>query len=67
MTSAKDPIHAGKRRFLRNAAASTAGLTALSMFPPAIRRARTCASQNKAMIAKAIAKLGAPASAASNW
>ena len=47
MTSAKDPIHAGKRRFLRNAAASTAGLTALSMFPPAIRRALAIPANNR--------------------
>jgi len=47
VTSAKDPIHAGKRRFLRNAAASTAGLTALSMFPPAIRRALAIPANNR--------------------
>ncbi len=47
MTSEKDPIHAGKRRFLRNAAASTAGLTALSMFPPAIRRALAIPANNR--------------------
>ncbi|KAG1219469.1 hypothetical protein G6F35_007463 [Rhizopus arrhizus] len=41
------PIHAGKRRFLRNAAASTAGLTALSMFPPAIRRALAIPANNR--------------------
>ena len=47
MKSEKDPIHAGKRRFLRNAAASTAGLTALSMFPPAIRRALAIPANNR--------------------
>ncbi len=47
MTSHKDPIHAGKRRFLRNAAASGAGLTALSMFPPAIRRALAIPANNR--------------------
>jgi len=47
VTSEKDPIHAGKRRFLRNAAASTAGLTALSMFPPAIRRALAIPANNR--------------------
>ena len=47
MTSHQDPIHAGKRRFLRNAAASTAGLTALSMFPPAIRRALAIPANNR--------------------
>lgn len=47
MKSDKDTIHAGKRRFLRNAAASTAGLTALSMFPPAIRRALAIPANNR--------------------
>ncbi len=47
MKSEKDTIHAGKRRFLRNAAASTAGLTALSMFPPAIRRALAIPANNR--------------------
>ncbi|WMD22674.1 phospholipase C, phosphocholine-specific [Achromobacter seleniivolatilans] len=47
MKSEKDPIHAGKRRFLRNAAASTAGLTALSMFPPSIRRALAIPANNR--------------------
>ncbi|MFD4838279.1 phosphocholine-specific phospholipase C [Achromobacter sp. NPDC058515] len=47
MKSDKDPIHAGKRRFLRNAAASAAGLTAVSMFPPAIRRALAIPANNR--------------------
>lgn len=47
MTSDKDQVHAGKRRFLRTAAASTAGLTALSMFPPAIRRALAIPANNR--------------------
>ena len=47
MTFDKDQVHAGKRRFLRNAAASTAGLTALSMFPPAIRRALAIPANNR--------------------
>ena len=47
MKSDKDSIHAGKRRFLRNAAVSTAGLTALSMFPPAIRRALAIPANNR--------------------
>ena len=45
--SDKDLVHAGKRRFLRNAAASTAGLTAMSMFPPAIRRALAIPANNR--------------------
>ena len=32
---------------LRNAAASTAGLTAMSMFPPAIRRALAIPANNR--------------------
>ena len=47
MKSDKDLVHAGKRRFLRNAAASTAGLTAMSMFPPAIRRALAIPANNR--------------------
>ncbi|AZY50894.1 phospholipase C, phosphocholine-specific [Bordetella avium] len=47
MTSPKDLIHVGKRRFLRNAAVSTAGLAALSMFPPSIRRALAIPANNR--------------------
>ena len=47
MKSDKDLVHAGKRRFLRNAAASTAGLTAMSMFLPAIRRALAIPANNR--------------------
>ncbi|OZI74807.1 phosphocholine-specific phospholipase C [Bordetella genomosp. 12] len=47
MNSNDTSIHAGKRRFLRNALASTAGLTALSMFPPSIRRALAIPANNR--------------------
>lgn len=47
MKSTPDMVHTGKRRFLRNAAASTAGLAALSMFPPSIRRALAIPANNR--------------------
>ena len=44
--SDKDLVHAGKRRFLQRAALDR-GLTAMSMFPPAIRRALAIPANNR--------------------
>ncbi|SAI71383.1 non-hemolytic phospholipase C [Bordetella ansorpii] len=41
------PASAGKRRFLRNTALAAGGMTALSLFPPSIRRALAIPANNR--------------------